>query len=142
MDKVSPNVCIALKRTLIAFATSILAAAPVAASQDAPLVLRTSSYVIAIRVLCEEGVVDCDNVEYRGMNQRTGKAIHLKGQDWIRYCLDDQGDGPGNTPCQHLGYEFKRGDIVYYVGDDGTLQVVQGGKRVLLEERGKWDDEQ
>ncbi len=137
----APIMTITTQRTAIALALAAWAGVALAAPQDRPSVLRTASYVVTIRTLCEEGVVACDEVEYTGVNRRTGKSIHLKGRDWIRYCPDDQGDGPGKTPCQHLGYEFRNGDVTYYVGDDGMLEVVKG-ERVLVEEHGRWDDDQ
>ena len=129
---------IPLRRIWIALATLMSAVGPVAAAQDCPFILTTPSYVITIRVLCEEGVVDCRSVEYTGLNKRTGATIHLEGQDWIRYCADDQGDGPGKTPCEHIGFEFRSGDTIYYLRDDGTLEVVRAGRHVLLE-KGEWD---
>lgn len=122
----------------MAWAVLLLVAGPAAGAQGSAFVLKTSSYVITIRVLCEEGVVDCDDIEYVGVNKRTGASIQLKGKDWIRYCEEDQGDGPGRTPCQHLGYKFENGSTVYYVGEDGDLEVLQGKKR-LLHESGEWD---
>lgn len=108
---------------------------------NSPSVLRTPSYIVTITSLCPEGDVDCDRIRYRGVNKRTGKSIRLMGSDWIRYCPDDQGDGPGKTPCQHLGYKFRNGKVTYYVSDDGELQVIRGRNKILLDEKGKWDDE-
>ena len=123
---------------LTVLAPLIAVATPALSEQGSTSVLTTSSYVINIRVLCEEGVVDCNDVEYVGENKRSGARVQLKGEDWIRYCQDDQGDGPGRTPCEHLGYKFKNGTTSYYVGDDGDLEVFQGKKR-LLHEKGEWD---
>ncbi len=129
--------CIAL-RALIALAVLVSLAAPAVGAQDSRFILRTQSYKITIRVLCKEGVVGCNDVEYVGVKKKTGATIRLKGEDWIRYCEEDQGDGPGKTPCEHLGYEFKNGGTTYYVGEDGYLDVYQGKKRIL-HEKGEWD---
>ena len=124
--------------TLLALSLVTVAAVPVAAAQSSPDFLTTQSNTITIWVRCEEGVVNCDDVEYLWVNRRTGASIKLKGEDWIRYCADDQGDGLGKTPCQHLGYRFRSGGATYYVGDDGYLEVYQSGQRVL-HETGEWN---
>ncbi len=129
--------CTAL-RALIALAILVSLAAPAVGAQDSRFILRTQSYEITIRVLCKEGVVDCNDVEYMGVKKKTGATIRLKGEDWIRYCEEDQGDGPGKTPCEHLGYKFKNGGTTYYVEEDGYLDVYQGKKRIL-HEKGEWD---
>jgi hypothetical protein len=123
-------------QSLLALILTFLFVEQVTAAHEAAL--DTPTYKVTIRSECEEGVVDCDNVEYVGVNKKTGATIRLKGKDWIRYCEDDQGDGPGKTPCQHLGYKFKNGNTNYYVGEDGRLEVYQGKKRILSEE-GEWD---
>ena len=125
-------------RALTALAIFFLLAAPAVGAQDSRFILRTKSYEITIRVLCKEGVVDCGDVEYMGVDKKTGATIRLKGEDWIRYCEEDQGDGPRKTPFEHLGYEFKNGGTTYYVGEDGDLDVYQGKKRIL-HEKGEWD---
>lgn len=116
----------------------LIASFPAFGEQGDILVLTTPSYVVNIRVLCEEGVVVCNDVEYEGIKKQTGARIQLKGEDWIRYCESDQGDGPSKTPCQHLGYKFKNGNTIYYVGEDGDLEIFRGKKR-LLHEKGEWD---
>lgn len=102
--------------------------------------LTTPSYVITITSKCEEGVVDCDDVRYVGVNRKNKKSISLKGRDLMHYCPDDQGDGPGKTPCHHIGYEFRNGKTIYTISDDGSLAVKLGSK-VLLQEQGIWTSE-
>jgi hypothetical protein len=41
----------------------------------------------------------------------------------MHHCPDDQGDGPGKTPCHHIGYQFRARGMVYEVDDDGTLTI-------------------
>jgi hypothetical protein len=125
--------------TPIALGFLLLVAVPAVGAHNSPFILTTPSYKITIWVMCEEGVVDCADVEYLGVNIKTGAAIKLKGEDWIRYCIDDQGDGPGKTPCQHLGYKFKNGSTTYYVGEpDGDIEVYQANERIL-HEKGEWN---
>ncbi|MGE0384104.1 MAG: hypothetical protein AB7Q97_05190 [Gammaproteobacteria bacterium] len=116
----------------LAIALGLLARGAVAGS------LVTPGYIITITANCEEGVVVCDDVVYRGVSRRSGKAIELRGRDVFRYCPEDHGDGPGGTPCHHLGYEFRGGSVTYFVGDNGAL-VVTDGDRVLLSEQGEWE---
>ena len=60
-----------------------------------------------------------------------GSSIYLKGSSWHTKC----GDG---NPCRFLGYKFKNGNITYYAGQDGLLEVIQNKSKVLLSEQGKW----
>lgn len=99
--------------------------------------LTTPSYVITITTKCEAGTVVCNNVSYVGVNRKNKKSISLKGRDLIHYCPGDQGDGPGKTPCHHMGYEFNNGKTRYLVNDVGELRVWRNGK-VLLQEQGVW----
>jgi hypothetical protein len=100
--------------------------------------LRTPSYDITITENCTEDV-NCQDVTYYGVNRRSGKTIHLKGHRLVHFCPGDLGDGPGKTPCHPIGYEFRNGNTVYTVGDDGTL-VVKRGSTVLINEHGTWSD--
>ena len=102
-------------------------------------VLTTPSYIITITKNCEEGEVGCDDVTYVGVNRKSKKTITLKGADLMHYCPDDLGDGPGKTPCRHIGYEFKNGKVNYFVSDDGSLEVTRGAK-VLVKEQGVWTE--
>ena len=102
------------------------------ASQAGASTLTTPSFVIEIKVHCEEGNVSCDNVTYLGTSKKTGKSISLRGKTKHTLCAD------GVTPCQFLGYEFKNGKIWYSVLEEGSLVVMQG-KKVLLEEKGTWE---
>lgn len=104
-------------------------------------VLTTPHYVVTITSHCSEGDVTCGGYEeYDGVSKKTQAAIHLKGEDVIHYCPDDQGDGPGKTPCHHVGFKFLKGDVTYFVSDGGMLQVTRGTS-TLLQEQGKWDGE-
>ena len=93
--------------------------------------LTTPSYVVTIETHCQEGDVTCNNVSYHGVSKKTGKAINLKGKTMHTSCRN--GD-----PCRFLGYEFKSGNILYRVFEEGSLEVTQKGK-TLLQENGKWD---
>lgn len=95
--------------------------------------LETSSFQVEITPHCQEGVVGCDNVTYRGTNKKTGQSITLSGKELMQICSD------GVTPCQFLGYEFKNGNIVYFVSVDGHLTVSEGNK-VVVDEAGKWQN--
>jgi hypothetical protein len=99
--------------------------------------LTTPSFKITITEKCEDGEVPCDNVSYLGVSRKTGKTIQLKGKTLMHYCPDDQGDGPGKTPCHHQGYEFHNGAVTYLVLNDGRL-IVDRGKTRLFEETGDW----
>lgn len=94
-------------------------------------VLMTPQYKITITSPCVEGVVVCDELIYTGVNIRTGQTITLKGRDFIHICSD------GVTPCDHLGYEFRSGNVVYFVSDDGLLTVTRGHEEILSEQ-GTW----
>lgn len=100
--------------------------------------LTTPTYVITITSHCEEGDMDCDNVSYQGVNRNNKKSIRLKGHDVVHYCPDDQGDGPGKTPCHHMGYEFANGKTKYFVSDEGSVEITQGVKQILYE-KGTWE---
>jgi hypothetical protein len=101
-------------------------------------VLTTKSWNITIAANCKEGVVDCDDIDYLAVNRKSGKKVRLKGKDLFHYCPGDEGDGPGKTPCRHLGFEFRKGAALYRVWDDGNLEVRQGS-RLLLQEKGEWE---
>jgi hypothetical protein len=94
--------------------------------------LTTKSYVVTITSDCAEGNVDCNDVTYHGVSRQTGKAITLKGTTLHNKC------GDGITPCRFLGYQFKNGNITYWVLESGSLQVIRGKNEVLLDEDGQW----
>ncbi|GAA3929979.1 nuclear transport factor 2 family protein [Litoribacillus peritrichatus] len=94
--------------------------------------LETPGYVIAIESQCQEGDVACQHYTYKGKSKKSGNTIELKGASWHTLCAD------GVTPCRFLGYQFKNGDVTYYVHDDGLLEVVQGGDKVLVRQQGEW----
>ena len=93
--------------------------------------LVTPSFRIIVTENCQEGDVSCQDVSYIGTSRRTGKSITLKGLALSSMCSD------GVTPCQHLGYQFKNGRYVYFVGDDGHLLVTRNGT-TIISEMGKW----
>lgn len=101
------------------------------ASAAAEQVLYIHSFSVTISVLCEEGEVTCERVEYIGRSLKTGNSIRLQGRTEHTLCAD------GLTPCRFLGYRFTNGDFVYTVSETGMLQVTQKQK-LLLQEQGTW----
>jgi hypothetical protein len=113
-------------------AAALVTASQVSAAVSA--VLLTPQFVVVVVERCPEGDVACNDVTYTGVNRNTGESIHLKGQAWVRLCADRV------TPCQHIGWQFKNGDLIYRVQETpAVLQVERRGK-TLLEEAGKWAD--
>jgi hypothetical protein len=97
--------------------------------------LVTDNYHVTITDHCGEGSVTCNHVTYLGVNRKSGNPIQLTGATMHTMCAD------GKTPCRFLGYQFKNGDVTYYVMEEGVLRVVKGSKhkeKVLLEEQGEW----
>jgi hypothetical protein len=134
-----------ITRTLLA--VGLLAAAPSYAAYERTL--TTASYVVTISVNCEEGTVDCDDVDYIGVSRKNGLSIKLHGRDLTHYCPGDQGDGPGKTPCQHWGHVFRNGPITYEAWNNGQLLIWRSAgpkknspRKVLLDERGTWTSPQ
>jgi len=109
----------------------LMAAVSSVAHADYLATLTTPSYVIEIQVHCEEGVVVCDDVAYRGVSRKTGMRINLHGKTLHSWCAD------GVTPCQFIGYEFRNKDVYYQVEDEGHL-IVMRGKQILVDEKGDW----
>ena len=95
--------------------------------------LETRSFVIRIEVRCPEYNVTCDDVRYVGVNRESGKSITLTGRTVHATGAD------GVTSSHFVGYEFKNGDTMYFVGQDGQLTVTVGAK-VLLDEHGVWKE--
>lgn len=93
--------------------------------------LETENFKIYITPRCAEGTVGCNNVAYQGTDKRTGKFLRLTGKQLMGMCAD------GKTPCRALGYEFKHGNYVYQVTEEGRFTIYQG-KRVMADETGKW----
>ena len=100
----------------------------------AAMQLSTPRYDVHIDNRCEEGTVVCDDVHYHGIRRSNGQQIRLQGRTWHAPCAD------GVTPCRFLGYVFRNGPISYVVSDDGLLTVSDGDGRILLQERGEWQD--
>jgi hypothetical protein len=97
-------------------------------------VLDTPHFRLEIEHACEEGCVSCDQVHYRATNKKTKQAISLIGSTVHTMGAD------GKTPSHFLGYRFTDGSTVYFVSDDGHLEVTQQGK-LLLREQGVWESE-
>jgi len=93
--------------------------------------LETKNFKVKITNNCVEGVVGCDRLTYRGTDKNTGRSIKLSGKQIVRTCADRI------TPCQSLGYEFRNGEYVYFVSEDGRLLVYQNQK-LILNEAGRW----
>jgi hypothetical protein len=94
--------------------------------------LDTPNYTVTITSNCEEGEVTCDDNTYHGVSKRSGNEITLKGSSMHRLCAD------GITPCQFLGYQFKNGNITYFVYESGLLEVVDNKGKVFVTEQGEW----
>ncbi|MCU4677752.1 hypothetical protein N7931_19265 [Catenovulum sp. 2E275] len=95
-------------------------------------ILETPNYKVSIQSNCQEGEVGCSNYVYEGQSKKSGNSISLKGSSWHTTCND------GETPCRFLGYKFKNGNIMYYVHQDGLLEVVTNKNEVILSEQGVW----
>jgi hypothetical protein len=70
-------------------------------------------------------------VRYKAVSRKSGKSIALTGTTVHTIGAD------GVTPSRFLGYMFKNGKTIYFVGDDGELRVTRGSK-VLVQETGIW----
>jgi hypothetical protein len=104
----------------------------VSAGAVAAEMLTTANFVVTITRNCPEGSVTCDDVSYRGVAKKSGKAITLKGGTMHTTCAD------GVSPCRFLGYRFRSGDVTYLVWESGVLEVRLGKDKRLIEERGEW----
>ena len=93
--------------------------------------LETRSFRIVVTENCPEGETMCQDVTYVGTNKATGKHIQLQGKVLAHMCSD------GVTPCHRVGYEFKNGTYVYFVGENGNLVVTHRGK-TIVDQMGKW----
>ena len=111
-------------------AAALLIASQANAAFDA--VLLTPQFVVVVVERCPEGDVACNDVTYTGVNRKTGESIFLKGQAWVRLCADRV------TPCQHIGWEFKNGDLIYRVQESPAVLRVERRGKTLLEQEGKW----
>jgi len=96
--------------------------------------LVTEHFEIIITSNCAEGEVTCNNVTYDGKNRKNGSSIHLKGKTLHSLCAD------GVTPCSFQGYAFTNGNIDYIVHENGLLEVVQNNSKVLINEKGEWQN--
>ena len=94
--------------------------------------LETKNYSITITSGCQEGEVSCSNFLYTGTSKASGQSIMLKGSSWHTLCAD------GVTPCRFLGYKFNNGNVTYFVGQNGLLEVIQNKNKLLLSEQGRW----
>jgi len=110
-------------------ALSVFAFASLGAAQAATL--TTPSFVVIVTENCKEDVA-CQDVSYVGTDRKSGETIRLKGRTLVAMC------GDGVTPCHHIGYEFRNGEIRYFVSEDGLLEVSKQHK-VLVHESGTWD---
>ncbi len=96
--------------------------------------LITPSFIVDVRSYCEEGDVVCEKVTYRGTSKKTGESIQLMGKTLHTTC------GDGVSPCRFLGWRFEHGNTTYTVLQDGVL-IIERGKKVVVEEKGTWEDE-
>ena len=95
-------------------------------------VLDTPSFRIEIEHACEEGCVSCDRIQYRGTSKKAQRSIALIGSTVHTFGAD------GQTPARFLGYRFVSGSTIYFVGEDGQIEVAQRAK-VLVSELGVWN---
>lgn len=93
-------------------------------------VLVTPGFAVTI-IGCGEGVVSCDDARYVGVSRKDGRSLTLKGKTVHTMAAD------GVTPARFLGYEFRNGNAIYRVTEDGHLEVKQGSK-TLVSEKGSW----
>ncbi len=115
-------------RVLILAWFAISALAPAAFAEQ---VFDTPSFRIVIEHLCEEGCVSCDQIRYTGTSKKTKRSITLMGE--TVHTLEED----GVTPNKFLGYRFRSGKTVYFIGHLGVLEVTQDG-RTLVHEKGRW----
>ncbi len=113
-------------RKLMSTLCALLAAGAVQAQE----VLVTPNYAVTV-IGCKEGSVSCDDARYIGVSRKSGKVLTLKGRTLHTLGAD------GVTPSRFLGYEFRNGNTVYRVSQEGVLDVRQGEK-VVVSEKGKW----
>ncbi|MBA2652294.1 MAG: hypothetical protein H0U73_08525 [Tatlockia sp.] len=93
--------------------------------------LDTPHYKIIIN--CQNSKIEhCDKASYEETNKETGATLNLAGKQISKAC-------EGASNCNSLGYEFTNGNVIYYISENGQLQVIDGGK-VLLDESGTWID--
>jgi hypothetical protein len=98
------------------------------------MVLVTKNYQVTIIDDRPEGELESNHVIYRGVSLKSGNAIVLKGSTYYHH--DRNG-----TPIHFLGWIFHNGNVTYQVLEEGELTVIEGESKVLVEERGMWQDE-
>jgi len=94
------------------------------------MVLETPSYLITISEVLEEGGPSCFGPSYLGVSKKTGRRIALNGDD-------AHSVGAEGAPGHFLGWSFRNGKTIYFVSEDGELEVTRG-KKVLVQEKGVW----
>jgi hypothetical protein len=94
--------------------------------------LETPSFRIEIEHSCEEGCVSCDRIWFRGASKNSQLSITLTGS------TVHSAEAAGKTPARFLGYRFVNGSTVYFVGDEGRLEITRGETLMLLE-HGAWN---
>jgi hypothetical protein len=94
--------------------------------------LNTASYRMTVDQHCPEGYVTCEDVRCLEIDKKTGKSIVLLGSTVHATGAD------GVTPSHFLGYMFKSGQLTYFLGEGGGLQISRGTK-VVFEEQGTWE---
>lgn len=100
--------------------------------------LEGEHFIINIKVNCEEGNLDCNNVSYTGIRKKDQAKVSLTGKTI-------------NNPDTHdlQGYEFQKGDISYFVYKNicdlkschDVLEVRKKDKLLLSEKLGAQDDD-
>ena len=95
--------------------------------------LVTERFTVDVYSNCQNGLLECDVIEYQGVNKKTKDRIELTGQPF--YLTTDMYDGL----LVPDGYVFKNGNIEYRVFHRGVLRVINTETdEVLLEEAGYW----
>ena len=111
--------------------------AGISTASEPSSIFTSKTYRIEIADTCGEGELNCQRLRVTCHNLLTGKRVRLIGRNVVHHCPDDQGDGPSQTICHHVGYEFKYRAKTYFLTDSGELEVIRGNSSILSE-KGSW----
>ncbi len=95
--------------------------------------ISTENYDVTINFRCDMGFIDCNNIEYVGVNRKTGAAISLEGGKFSYFDKKNEIRIPDE-------FTFLNGEIEYVVtlkANYGFLKVIdKRNEKVILEEMG------